>query len=97
MKTKPALNPAGVEKRAHTMRHSRNVVAVTATSTVSAVATSAFATGMGKSSASAAPTVETTKTILKIKPPNAPAHRPRASDAWLATETQSRGSVQPVC
>src|SRR5439155_7495106 len=26
-----------------------------------------------------------------------PAHRPRACDAGLATETQSRGSVQPVC
>src|SRR5437870_2893553 len=28
---------------------------------------------------------------------NAPAHRPRASDARHAAETQSRGSVQPVC
>ena len=30
-------------------------------------------------------------------PPNVRAHRPRASNAWHATETQSRGSVQPVC
>jgi len=29
--------------------------------------------------------------------PNAPAHRPRATDARHSTETQSRGSVQPVC
>src|SRR5437016_4735738 len=28
---------------------------------------------------------------------NVPAHRPRASDASHATETHSRGSVQPVC
>jgi len=29
--------------------------------------------------------------------PNASAHRPRATDASLGTETQSRGSVQAVC
>ena len=29
--------------------------------------------------------------------PNAPAHRPRANDARHATETLSRGSVQPIC
>src|ERR1043165_7054850 len=28
---------------------------------------------------------------------NALAHRCRASNAWLGTETQSRDSVQPVC
>ena len=28
--------------------------------------------------------------------PNAPDHRPRASDARIATEASSRGSVQPV-
>src|ERR1035441_9008669 len=28
---------------------------------------------------------------------NAPAHRRRANDARLSTETQSRRSVQPVC
>ncbi len=28
---------------------------------------------------------------------NVPAHRPGASEVELATETQSRGSVQPVC
>ena len=30
-------------------------------------------------------------------PPNAPAHRRRADDVRLSTETQSRRSVQPVC
>src|SRR6266566_2797920 len=33
----------------------------------------------------------------RVRWPNVPAHRPRASDAQIATKTQSRGSVQPVC
>jgi len=35
--------------------------------------------------------------LSELAAPNVSAHRPRASDAWHATETQSRGSVQPVC
>src|SRR5436190_3674716 len=34
---------------------------------------------------------------MRAKLPNVPAHRPRASNRCRATETQSRGSVQPVC
>jgi hypothetical protein len=33
---------------------------------------------------------------VRAVPPNALAHRSRASDAWLGTETQSRDSVHPV-
>ena len=35
--------------------------------------------------------------VHNVKPSNAPAHRRRADDVRLSTETQSRRSVQPVC